>query len=208
MLKIREAVAVEGRYDQKALREVVDTVILETDGFGIFSDTEKMALLRRVAEHRGLIILTDSDAAGFLIRGRIGGSIPKEYLKHAYVPDIYGREKRKRAPSKEGKLGVEGMDPEILERALLRAGATPAGEEREPLITKADLYRAGLSGKPEAAAKRHALKRALDLPERLSPNALLGVLNALFSRSEFLQEAASLPNAEAEIPTGQESGGP
>lgn len=124
MLKIREAIVVEGRYDKNTLSQVVDTLILETAGFGIFRDPERMALLRRAAERRGLIVLTDSDGAGFVIRNRIKGSIPGQYLKHAYIPDCYGKEKRKRKWGKEGKLGVEGMPPQVLEQALRRAGAT------------------------------------------------------------------------------------
>ena len=124
MLKIREAIAVEGRYDKNTLSQVVDTLILETHGFGIFKDPERMALLRRAAEKRGLIVLTDSDGAGFVIRNRIKSAIPGQYLKHAYIPDVYGKEKRKRQRGKEGKLGVEGMSPAVLEQVLRRAGAT------------------------------------------------------------------------------------
>ena len=127
MLRIREAIVVEGRYDKNTLSQVVDGVILETSGFSIFQDSEKLNLLRRLAAQRGLIILTDSDGAGFVIRNFLKGAIPPEQVKHAYVPDIYGKERRKRAPGKEGKLGVEGMDPEVLRQALLRAGATVEG---------------------------------------------------------------------------------
>ena len=124
MLTIREAIVVEGRYDKNTLSQVVDTLILETNGFGIFKDPERMSLLRRAAERRGLIVLTDSDGAGFVIRNRIRGSIPAEHLKHAYIPDVYGKEKRKRQRGREGKLGVEGMSPQVLEQVLRRAGAT------------------------------------------------------------------------------------
>ena len=190
MLTIREAIVVEGRYDKNTLSQVVDTLILETNGFGIFKDPERMSLLRRAAERRGLIVLTDSDGAGFVIRNRIRGSIPAEHLKHAYIPDVYGKEKRKRQRGREGKLGVEGMRPEVLEAALRRAGATFLDETGEAApkrqaITKADLMALGLSGGPGAAERRKELLHRLELPERLSPNALLEVLNALFTLGEL-----------------------
>lgn len=123
-IKIQEVIAVEGRYDKNTLSQVVDTLIIETRGFGIFKDPERMALLRKAAEKRGLIVLTDSDGAGFVIRNRIKAAIPAKYLKHAYIPDVYGKERRKRKAGKEGKLGVEGMPPQVLEEVLRRAGAT------------------------------------------------------------------------------------
>ena len=191
MLRIREAIVVEGRYDKNTLSQLVDTVIIETSGFGIFKDKERLALLRRLAEKRGLIVLTDPDGAGFVIRGHLRGSLPPDRVKHAYVPDIYGKERRKRQGGKEGKLGVEGMRPEVLEAALRRAGATFLDEEGERAaqagrpITKADFVALGLSGGPGAADRRRALLRRLELPEHLSPNAMLEVLNALFTREEL-----------------------
>ena len=188
MLKIREAVVVEGRYDKNTLSQVVDTLILETRGFGIFKDPERMALLRRAAEKRGLVVLTDSDGAGFVIRSRIKSAIPGKYLKHAYIPDVYGKERRKRQPGKEGKLGVEGMPPQVLEQVLRRAGATfleegaPEGERAS--LTKADLFAAGLTGRPDSAQRRQALLKELALPEHMTANALLEVLNACYSREE------------------------
>jgi len=189
MLKIKEAIVVEGRYDKNTLSQLVDTVILETSGFGVFKDGERLALLRRLAAARGLIVLTDSDGAGFVIRNYLKGTIPSEQVKHAYIPDIYGKEHRKRTPGKEGKLGVEGMGPEVLESALRRAGATILDEketagERLP-ITKADLYAAGLSGTADAAVRRSALLKELKLPVHMSANALLAVLDALYTRSEL-----------------------
>ncbi len=188
-LRIREAVVVEGRYDKSALAGVVDALILDTAGFGVFKDGERLALLRRLAAKRGLIVLTDPDGAGFVIRNYLKGAIPKGQLKHAYVPDVYGKERRKRAPGKEGKLGVEGMPPEVLRQAILRAGATvldadaPARAQGD--LTPADLYALGLSGAPGAAARRAALLKKLDLPEHMSAKALLAALNALYSPEEL-----------------------
>ncbi|NCB63636.1 MAG: DUF4093 domain-containing protein [Clostridia bacterium] len=192
MLRIQEAVVVEGRYDKNTLSQLVDTVILETSGFGVFKNNELTALLRRLAATRGLIVLTDSDGAGFVIRNHLKSALPKEGVKHAYIPDIMGKERRKRAPGKEGKLGVEGMSPAVLEEALRRAGATVLGEDapaapRAP-ITKADLMALGLNGTPDSAARRAALLQRLDLPAHMTPNALLPVLNALYTRKEFLGE--------------------
>ncbi len=195
MLRIREAIVVEGRYDKNTLSQLVDTVILETSGFGVFRNGELVALLRRLALSRGLVVLTDSDGAGFLIRNHLKGVLPSEGVKHAYIPDVLGKERRKRVPGKEGKLGVEGMSPPVLEQALRRAGATFLGEEvgggRGEAITKADLYALGLSGGPSAAAGRAKLLKRLDLPAHMSPNALLPVLNALYTRQDFLREVAT-----------------
>lgn len=187
MHKIREVILVEGRYDKNTLSQLVDAVILETSGFGIFNDKQKQKLLRTLAEARGLIVLTDSDGAGFVIRNFVKGCVDPALVKHAYIPDIFGKERRKATPSKEGKLGVEGMRPEVLLDALRRAGATIDGESAAPekTITKADLYARGLSGCDDSAEKRKALMKRLDLPERLSATALLDVLNALMSREEF-----------------------
>ena len=191
MIRIKEAIVVEGRYDKNALSQVVDAVILETSGFSVFKDGEKLALLRRLAEKQGLIVLTDSDGAGFVIRNYIKGSIPKSQVKHAYIPDVYGKERRKRTPGKEGKLGVEGMTPEVLLQALLRAGATVEGEEAAAPrgeLTAADLFSLGLTGQPDSTARRAALLRRLALPEHMSAKALLTVLNALYTPEELEQE--------------------
>ena len=187
MVKIKEAILVEGRYDKNTLCQIVDAPILETSGFGIFKDKKQMALLRQVAEKRGLIVFTDSDGAGFVIRNHVKSAIPGKYLKHAYIPDIPGKEKRKAAPGKEGKLGVEGMTPEIILEALRRAGATIDGEESSSAhqITKQDLMELGLSGGADASAKRLALLKKLDLPEHLSPNAMLQALNLLLTLEEL-----------------------
>ena len=188
MIKIKEAIVVEGRYDKAALAAIVDTVILDTEGFGIFADREKLALLRRLAIARGLVVLTDSDGGGFVIRNFLKSAIDGRYVKHAYIPDVYGKEKRKRSPGKEGKLGVEGMKPEILLAALRRAGVEldgPEPEKTEEPITKAELFALGLTGRPDSAAKRALLLKKLSLPERLTTNAMLDVLNVLVTRGEL-----------------------
>lgn len=189
MHSIREIIVVEGRYDKNALSQVVDAVIIETSGFGIFNDAEKRKLLQTMAEARGLIVLTDSDGAGFVIRNYIKGCVDPKLVKHAYIPDIYGKERRKSAPSREGKLGVEGMKPQVLLDALIRAGATFDDEENKktaPRISKADMYARGLSGREGSAEKRARLIKQLGLPERLTADGLLNVLNATMSREEFL----------------------
>ncbi len=187
MVKIREAILVEGRYDKNTLSQIVDAPILETSGFGIFKDRQQLSLLRRVARDRGLIVFTDSDGAGFVIRNHIKSAIPGKHLKHAYIPDIPGKERRKSAPGREGKLGVEGMSPEIILEALRRAGATIEGEQEIPAsqITKQDLMALGLSGGPNSSEKRLYLLKKLDLPERMSPNAMLQALNLLCTREEL-----------------------
>ena len=189
MVKIKEAIVVEGRYDKNTLSQILDAPILETSGFGIFKDKQQMALLRRIAQTRGLIVFTDSDGAGFVIRNHIKSAIPGKYLKHAYIPDIYGKEKRKAAPGKEGKLGVEGMTREVILESLRRAGATMEGEavSGSQQITKQDLMELGLSGGPDASANRLKLLKKLNLPERMSPNAMLQALNLLYNLEE-LQE--------------------
>ena len=190
MIRIREAIIVEGRYDKNTLAQIVDAPILETSGFGIFHDRQRLALLRRLAETRGIIVLTDSDGAGFVIRNYLRGAIDPSQVKHAYIPDVYGKERRKASPSKEGKLGVEGMRPQVLLDALIRAGATIDGEESAPpmaRITKADMYSKGLTGREGSAARRAELIRRLDLPEHMTADALLDVLNAVMTRDEFME---------------------
>ena len=185
--KVKEVIVVEGRYDKNALLQVVDAVIVETGGFSVFNNGEKLALLRRLAQKRGLILLTDSDGAGFVIRNYLKGSIPPEQIKQAYIPDVTGKERRKRKAGKEGKLGVEGMTPAVLLDTLRRAGATFEGEENtapDAHITKADLLDKGLIG-PHSAEKRQALLKKLDLPAHLTPNAMLEALNLLLTQAEF-----------------------
>ena len=187
MVKIREAIVVEGRYDKNTLSQIVDAPILEISGFGIFKDKQQMSLLRRVAQTRGLIVFTDSDGAGFVIRNHIKSAIPSRYLKHAYIPDVFGKERRKSAPGKEGKLGVEGMTPDVIIEALRRAGATLEGESvaTRNQISKQDLMELGLSGGADASAKRLTLLKKLNLPEHMSANAMLQALNLLYSLDEL-----------------------
>ena len=197
--RVREVIVVEGRYDKNALSQVVDATILETKGFGIFKDKAMAAFLRRLAAERGLILLTDSDGAGFVIRSHLRGILPPGQVKHAYIPDVRGKERRKRQPGTEGKLGVEGMPPAVLLQALERAGATFEDAEAicrsGPPITKADLMACGLAG-PGSVARRGALLKQLDLPERLTPNGLLEALNLLYSREAFLQRMESGEHSE------------
>jgi ribonuclease M5 len=187
MVKIKEAIVVEGRYDKNTLSQIVDAPIFETRGFGIFKDKAQMALLRQVAERRGLIVFTDADGAGFVIRNHIKSAIPGKFLKHAYTPDIMGKERRKAAPGKEGKLGVEGMRPDVILDALRNAGATFEGEDSQMVhqITKQDLMELGLSGGADAAVKRLALLKKLKLPEHMSANAMLQALNLLYDIQEL-----------------------
>lgn len=186
MTRIREAILVEGRYDVNTVRQVVDTVVLESGGFRIFNNKDQLKLLRRIAETRGLIVLTDSDGAGFVIRNYLKGALPPEQVLHAYIPDVPGKERRKRVPGKEGKLGVEGMPPEVLLEALRRAGAQAEDSPEPPdPITKTDLYLAGLSGGADSAARRRTLQQELGLPEHLGSAGLLQALNLLMTREEF-----------------------
>ncbi len=197
--RVREVIVVEGRYDKNALSQVVDATILETKGFGIFKDKAMAAFLRRLAAERGLILLTDSDGAGFVIRSHLRGILPPEQVKHAYIPDIHGKERRKRQPGKEGKMGVEGMPPAVLLQALERAGATFEDTETTkrsgPPITKADLMACGLAG-PGSVARRGTLLKQLDLPEHLTANGLLEALNLLYSRETFLRRMESGEHSE------------
>ena len=192
MRTIKEVIVVEGRYDKNALSQVVDATIVTLGGCSVFNDKVKVAFLRRLAEKQGLIVLTDSDGAGFVIRNFLKGAIPKELVKQAYIPDVYGKERRKRKGGKEGKMGVEGMKPEVLLEALKKAGATFLDEEKETAlpkepITKADLFAWGLSGGADSAQRRQTLLKKLDLPEHLNANGLLEALNLLYGREDLLK---------------------
>ena len=187
MRKIKEVIVVEGRYDKNTLSQIVDATVVTVGGFSVFNDKEKLAFLRRLANERGLIILTDSDGAGFVIRNHLKGALPKDKVKQAYIPDLMGKERRKRHAGKEGKLGVEGMKPDVLLETLRKAGATFLDEEadapvqKEPL-TKADLFELGLTGGTDSAEKRQALLKKLELPSKLTANGLLEALNLLYDR--------------------------
>lgn len=198
MIRIQEAIIVEGRYDVNTVKQLVDTIVLETGGFRIFSDRERLSMFRQLAKKRGLLILTDSDGAGMVIRNYLKGAIPSSQVKHAYIPEIFGKESRKRTASKEGKLGVEGMKPDVLREALRRAGATilddTSGEETGKStksqtaaspIKKADLYALGLSGQPGSEQLRTQVLRELGLPSTLSANALIEFLNVISNRDEL-----------------------
>ena len=195
MVKIKEAIVVEGRYDKNTLSQIVDAPILETSGFGIMKDKQQLKLLRKVAQSRGLIIFTDSDGAGFVIRNYLKGTIEPKYLRHAYIPDIPGKERRKSAPGKEGKLGVEGMTPQVILDALRKAGATVLGEEQTRMagtITKQDMMELGLSGGANSSLLRKALLKKLDLPELMSANALLQAVNLLYTLDELREILSQL----------------
>lgn len=186
MIHIKETVIVEGKYDKIKLSSLIDAVIIETNGFSIFNDREKLALIRKLADKNGVLIITDSDAAGFKIRHFLGGALPQNKVKHAYIPDIYGKEPRKDVPSKEGKLGVEGIPAKVLMKSLEDAGVLyETAEKARRRITKADLFEDGLSGGMESAAKRRELLKKLSLPERLSSNSLLQVLNVTLTFEEY-----------------------
>lgn len=189
MMRVKEVIVVEGRYDKNTVSQVVDATVVALGGFSVFNDREKLSFLRRLAMERGLIVLTDSDGAGFVIRNYLKGALPKDRVKQAYIPDIHGKERRKRTPGKEEKLGVEGMRPEVILEALRRCGATfedgEAQLSRSAPLTKADLLALGLTGTPDSASRRQALLRKLDLPEHLTSNGLLEALNLLYSREEL-----------------------
>lgn len=191
MRRVRQAIVVEGKHDVIRVRCAVDAVVVPTDGFRIFKDREKMALLRRLAAVRGLIVLTDSDTAGGVIRNHLLSCIPAEQLRQAYIPPIPGKERRKPAPSKEGILGVEGMDAATVVAALERAGATFEDEDAPAPaslgLTKADWMALGLSGGADSAARRQRLARALGVPAYLSANRLLELVNATVTAPEWAQ---------------------
>ena len=194
MIKTDRVVIVEGKYDKIKLSSILDAVIIETDGFAIFNDKEKQKLIRRLAKTKGLLVLTDSDSAGFKIRSFIGGMVPNEEIKHAYIPDIFGKEKRKTESSKEGKLGVEGIPKDKLLEALKKAGVTAeeTEETKRRLVTKTDLYVDGLSGRDDSCAKRRAFLKALDLPELLSANKLLPIINTFLTYEEYKETVLNL----------------
>ncbi len=187
MLKIKEAVIVEGRYDKLKLANILDALIIETNGFGIYKDKEKMRFIRRLADERGIIVITDSDHSGFQIRGYLSSGIPESQIKHIYIPDVSGKEKRKAKPSKEGKLGVEGIDDKTLLKLFENAGISADFAQRENPVTNYDLFELGFSGTPGAGKNKKKLLKLLDLPEFLSTNSLLSYINSSMTREEFIK---------------------
>lgn len=186
-IKIKEAVIVEGRYDKIKLSGIIDAFIIETNGFGIFKNREKMQFIKKLAYERGIIILTDSDHAGFMIRNHIASKIPENRIKNVYIPDIYGKERRKSEPSKEGKLGVEGMTKEVLLKALERANVNCAISNNENPVTNYDLFKFGISGTINAKQNKKKLLKLLELPEFLSTSSLLSCINNMMTRNEFFE---------------------
>lgn len=192
MLKISEAVIVEGKYDKLKLSNFLDTLIIETNGFAIYKDKEKLKFIRRLADERGIIILTDSDHSGFQIRNYIAAGIPKDKIRHIYIPDISGKEKRKAQPSKEGKLGVEGMSDELLLKLFNEANILSKKVTHDDHVTNYDLYALGFSGTPNAKQNKKKLLKSLDLPEFLSTNSLLSYINSSMTREEFIELSKTL----------------
>lgn len=193
MIKLDRPVIVEGKYDVIKLSNIIDALIIKTDGFGIFKDSEKQKLIRRLAKEKGIIVLTDSDSAGFVIRNFISSCVPKDKIINVYIPDLFGKEKRKTERSKEGKLGVEGVPEQVILDALKKAGVT-AGQtnEKRRLITNVDLYEYGLSGRENSSLKRKKLLAALSLPERMSTSSLVKILNAFVTYEEFIEKVKEL----------------
>lgn len=198
MIKIKEAVIVEGKYDKIKLSNILDTVIIETDGFAIFKDKEKQKLIRFLSEKRGIIIMTDSDSAGFKIRNFINGIIKTENIKNVFIPDIYGKEKRKTESSKEGKLGVEGMSAEVILNALEKAGVLcfENAEKQGREITHTDFFEDGISGGENSAGIRKVLAKELDLPERISSSSLLKVINSYMTYEEYKETVKKVQNSK------------
>ncbi len=186
MIKLDRPVIVEGKYDVIKLSGILDALIIKTDGFGIFKDKEKQRLLTRLAKEKGIIVLTDSDGAGFVIRSFISSIVPPDKITHVYIPDIFGKEKRKTQFSAEKKLGVEGVEEKVLLDSFKKAGVTASlsGEKRR-LITKLDLFECGLSGRENSAQKRRELLKKLALPEHLSASSLVKILNTFVTYEEF-----------------------
>lgn len=192
MIKVKEAVIVEGKYDKIKLSNILDALIIETNGFGIYKDKERLNFIRNLAKERGLIIITDSDHSGFQIRNFIANCAKSGSVKHIYIPDVYGKERRKLQPSKEGKLGVEGISDEILIRLFSDNGIKYESSQPREMITNYDLFEMGISGTPDAGKKKKKLLKQLELPEFLSTNSLLSCLNSMMSKAEFKKLAESL----------------
>lgn len=191
-IKIHEAVIVEGRYDKIKLSNIIDAFILETDGFSIFKDKKKLTFIKKLALERGIVVLTDSDHAGFMIRNHIAGAVPKQQIKNVYIPDVFGKEKRKAAPSKEGKIGVEGMSTEVILNAFEKAGVTASKVTCDNPVTTADFFELGLTGGANSKEKRKELCAELDLPEFLSVSSLISCINNMMSKEEFAEKVKAM----------------
>lgn len=191
-IKIHEAVIVEGRYDKIKLSNIIDAFILETDGFSIFKDKKKLTFIKKLALERGIVVLTDSDHAGFMIRSHISSAVPKSRIKNVYIPDVFGKEKRKAAPSKEGKIGVEGMSTEVILNAFEKAGVTASKVACDNPVTTADFFELGLTGGANSKEKRKALCAELDLPEFLSVSSLISCINNMMSKEEFAEKVKAM----------------
>ena len=191
-IKLTEAVIVEGKYDKIKLSNILDAFIIETNGFAIFKDKSKLSFIKKLAKERGIIILTDSDHAGFMIRNYISSGVPKEQIKNVYIPDVFGKEKRKDTPSKEGKLGVEGMTKEVILESLEKAGVSSTSSVCDNPITTVDFYDLGLTGGANSKAKRKAVCKALDLPEFLSTSSLISCINNFMTKEEFFDLCQNL----------------
>ncbi len=199
MLKTDRIIIVEGKYDKIKLSSIIDAVIIETDGFGIFKDKQKQKLLRMLADKKGLVILTDSDSAGFTIRNFICGFVPKDKIINAYIPDVFGKEKRKDVPSKEGKLGVEGISPSLIKEALDKAGVLCDEDNltEKRVVTKTDFYLDGLTGGADSKEKRLALLKELSLPERMTTNALIEIINSFMTYDDYKNAIKTIERVEA-----------
>ena len=199
MLKTDRIIIVEGKYDKIKLSSIIDAVIIETDGFGIFKDKQKQKLLRMLADKKGLVILTDSDSAGFTIRNFICGFVPKEKIINAYIPDVFGKERRKDAPSKEGKLGVEGVSSSLIKAALEKAGVLCSEDNLtgKRIVTKTDFYLDGLTGGNDSKEKRLALLNYLSLPERMTTNALIEIINSFMTYDDYKNAVKAIERVEA-----------
>lgn len=193
-IRISQAVIVEGRYDKIKLSNIIDAFILETDGFSLFKDKAKLAFIKKLARERGIVVLTDSDHAGFMIRNHIASAVPKEQITNVYIPDVFGKEKRKSVPSKEGKLGVEGMTAEVLLKAFEKAGVTASTVVCDNPVTTADFFDLGLTGCADSKKKRKELCRQLDLPEFLSVSSLISCVNNMMSREELEEKIKAMQN--------------
>ena len=200
MLKTDRIIIVEGKYDKIKLSSIIDAVIIETDGFGIFKDKQKQKLLRMLADKKGLVILTDSDSAGFTIRNFICGFVPKERIINAYIPDVFGKERRKDAPSKEGKLGVEGVSSSLIKAALEKAGVLCSEDNlsEKRVVTKTDFYLDGLTGGNDSKEKRLALLNYLSLPERMTTNALIEIINSFMTYEDYKNAVKAVERVEAQ----------